>query len=462
MHFKLLSLPVAVVIAVSRLCHGALYQQLSDLPDIEFDCIIAGGGTAGAVLANRLSEVSRYQVLLIEAGPLDRGVLNIEVPYFASRRMGSPYDWNYTTVPQPGLNGRTIPYPRGRVLGGSSSINLMFYTRGSASDYDRWAEVTGDPGWSWRRILPYFLKNERWVAPADGHNTVGQFDPTVHGRDGMTMVSLPSYNQTATDGRTIEATKQLGPEFKFNLDMNSGNPLGVELQAQALEQWLQNKTGPMTTPGINQVFWLRIPNDSPLWKVYPDPAPGRRSPHIELAMTNSAGFSGLVGRFVTLMMIIPYPLSRGSLTLTSSNPLTPPLINPNFSSSPFDARAMLVAIRSTQKFLSAPAWKGYVLEHAWPFTEEIITQEGEEGDDAILAILRNITWTGQHPVGTLAMSAKDAGYGVVDPDLRVKGVVGLRVVDASVMPYIPAAHTRAPVYAIAERASDLIKAAWGS
>ncbi|KAJ2920935.1 hypothetical protein H1R20_g16160, partial [Candolleomyces eurysporus] len=418
----------------------------------------------------------------------------------------------------------------------------MFYTRGSASDYDRWAEVTGDPGWSWRRILPYFFKNERWVAPADGHNTTGQFDPTVHSRDGMTMVSLPSYNQTATDGRTIEATKQLGQEFKFNLDMNSGNPLGVgsnrvqlkakkevilsagtigschillnsgignstelsalgikplvslpsvgknltdhplasvswrvssnetfdvlnnspELQAQALEQWLQNKTGPMTTPGINQVFWLRIPNDSPLWKVYPDPAPGRQSPHIELAMTNSAGFSGLVGHFVTVGMALPYPLSRGSLTLTSSNPLTPPLIDPNFSSSPFDVRAMLVAIRSTQKFLSAPAWKGYVLEHAWPFTEEIITQEGEDGDEAILAILRNVTSTSQHPVGTLAMSAKDAGYGVVDPDLRVKGVVGLRVVDASVMPYIPAAHTQAPVYAIAERAADLIKAAWDS
>ncbi|KAJ2920934.1 hypothetical protein H1R20_g16161, partial [Candolleomyces eurysporus] len=119
MHFKLPSLlPVAVVVAGSRLCYAALYQQLSDLPDIEFDFIVAGGGTAGAVLANRLSEVSRFQVLLIEAGPLDRGVLNIEVPYFALRLMGSPYDWNYTTVPQPGLNGRTLPYPRGRVLGG--------------------------------------------------------------------------------------------------------------------------------------------------------------------------------------------------------------------------------------------------------------------------------------------------------------------------------------------------------
>ena len=94
---------------------------------------------------------------------------------------------------------------------------------------------------------------------------------------------------------------------------------------------------------------------------------------------------------------------------------------------------MLLAVRSAQRFFSAPAWKDYVLTHAWPFTEDIITQEGEQGDEAVLAVLRNITSTAWHPIGTLAMSAKNAGYGVVDPDLKVKGVLGLRVVDASVM-----------------------------
>ncbi|KAJ6467574.1 GMC oxidoreductase-domain-containing protein [Mycena vitilis] len=175
---------------------AAVFENVADLNQlgIQFDFIIVGGGTAGNVVANRLSENPKHSVLVLEAGGSNVDVLNIIVPFYCARATpNTPQDWNYTTSPQSGLNGRSIAYPRGFVLGGSSSVNYMAYTRGSKEDFDRWAKVTGDNGWSWDSLIPYMRKNERFTPPSDHHNTTGQFNPAVHGFHGINTVSLEGF-----------------------------------------------------------------------------------------------------------------------------------------------------------------------------------------------------------------------------------------------------------------------------
>ncbi|KAG6907390.1 hypothetical protein DXG01_009081 [Tephrocybe rancida] len=527
------------------------------------------GGTAGNVIANRLTENHNINVLVIESGPSNQHVLNSTVPFFATSLGGTEYDWNFTTVAQDSLGGRVINFPRGHILGGSSSIT-----------------VTGDDGWSWDKLQPYIRKNEKWTAPADHHDTTGQFDPAVHGFQGINAVSLSGFSHPS-DPRVIQTTSELPDDFPFNLDMNSGDPLGLgwlqatikrgersssatsyleakfidrqnlhvllntrvtrlletrssgpsqpvirtvefadedtqkpritltatkevilsagtigtphillhsgigdakslkaigirpvvdlqdvgrnlsdqpalgnacistnaTLREEVLQQWEKHRTGPLVASSSTHLAFSRISSDSPIFNSVRDPASGKNTPHYELVISNGAGLRTMQGHFISIGTIVVSPIARGSVSLGSTDPFDQPLIDPTFLATEFDIFAMREAVKSAQKFFTAPVWKDYVLSPVGGL-------ENATSDQLLDDYIRRGVFSAAHPVGTAAMSAKNASFGVVDPDLRAKGISGLRIVDASVMPFVTCAHTQAPVYIIAERASDLIKEAW--
>ncbi|TFK73870.1 alcohol oxidase [Pluteus cervinus] len=598
---------LAFVLLLLRLVEYALGTPRPDSIKDSYDFIIIGGGTAGLTVANRLTENIRTSVLVIEAGDTDVGNLNLEVPFFCTRTVPfTSVDWNFTTVPQTNLNGRSLIYPRGFVLGGSSSVNFLAYTRGSEDDWDRFASVTDDPGWSWNQILPFFLKvrdcltvqillseltslnqSEKLTPPADGHDTTGEIIPSYHGFDGLVGDSLPGF-PSPLDPMVIATTTE-DPEFPFNIDINSGSPLGVgwamatvsggvrsssatsyfrpfsnrpnldlllnmrvtrvlpgnsdssTLQLQVVEiaqsrdgpriqikankeiilsagavktpqilllsgigpsedlnamgipvvldspsvgqnltdhpfvsqswsvtgnntfetaerdpviaaqqfaEWNSTRTGPLTAI-TNQVGWLRVAN---LTSQYPDPASGPDSPHFELLFANGLVLTAVppTGNFLTIAGADVSPTSHGTITLQSTDPFDAPLIDPNFLATDVDFFVMRQAMRSAQRFISNSAWSTYIIAPSFNGTT----------DDELDAFLRENIQSTFHPIGTAAMSAQDANYGVVNPDLTLRGATGLRIVDASVFPFIPAAHTQACVYALAERAADLVKATW--
>ncbi|EIN11653.1 aryl-alcohol oxidase-like protein [Punctularia strigosozonata HHB-11173 SS5] len=543
----------------------------------------------------RLSEDPRISVLVLEAGASNTGVLDSEVPLLAARLWGTQYDWNYTTVPQPGLNGRQIPYARGKLLGGSSSINLMVYTRGSDDDWNKYAELTQDEGWNWNNVQTYFLRNEGFMAPRPTKYDP-RYNPRVHSYSGRVSVSLPEFLWPQVT-HVQETLNYLPVEYPFKLDYNDGNPLGVGwvqatidngersssataylpkevllrrnlhivLRAQvtkiqsrssdnpprfdavefasndidtrhisiaskevilaagtfntpqllllsgvgdpvtlsnlnitpvidlpdvgqhvsdqplvalpwtvntnltfakfldnqtnfdaALAEWNASRTGPFAFSGSTQVAWLRVADRDPIFANAPDPSSGPHSAHYEFLF--SSGFTANPpgpGNFFTINTALISPTSRGTITINSSDPFHPPVIDPGLLASEFDAQIMLRAIKSARRFVEAtPAWDGYIISEFGAF-------KNASNDVEIIAYARANARTIWHAVGSCRMTARDAVSGCVDPDLKVKGAQGLRIIDGSVLPFIPSAHTQVPIYIIAERGSDLIKNEWG-
>ncbi|KAF8991611.1 hypothetical protein BDQ17DRAFT_1370513 [Cyathus striatus] len=520
-------------LALIRSSSAAIISDPSLVNGKGYDYIVVGAGTAGSVVASRLTEDKSVQVLLIEAGisNTEGDISAIQVPFLVTETAQSRYDWNYTTTPQNSLGNRTLTYPRGFVLGGSSSINYMAYTRGPSDEYSRLAKLTGDKGWDWPTSFKYGLKNERHVPSADNHNTTGQFDPKVHGTSGPLLTSLPG-NPTDIDQRVLNTTSQFASEFPFNLDMNGGSSLGISwlhstvgggersssatayLNASVIARpnlsiliqtrvtrllpvsqniaktptltkvelaTSRNSTrftasarkevvlsaGSIGTPQIlmlsgvgdkEELSKLKIPTvlDLPDVGKHLQDHPYLTLPTFDTVVFNQTAFAetlqsyemthtGLFADNAIANQIGFLRLPNNSEILKkfgepSAGPTSP---HYEFAFSP-DMSIMVEAIKSAKRFVSGSAWDNYLLT---PF--------GDSPD--IEAYIRASSISIRHPVATARISSLKDKTGVVGPDLLVKGINGVRVVDASVLPFAPPSHPQAEIYILAERASDLIK-----
>ncbi|KAH9475864.1 Pyranose dehydrogenase 1 [Psilocybe cubensis] len=225
----ILLVSVVFYLGIIQLALGVIITDPSQIAGTSpFDYIIVGGGTAGFVVANRLTENSTIRVLVLEAGIGDEGVLEMPIPFMGPiLTPETQFGWNYTVAPQIGLDNRVFSYPRGRVLGGCSAVNYLIHQFGTDEDWNRIANLTSDPNWSWTNMKQYVQKYENLVPPLDGHNTTGQFIPSLHGFSGMVAASLPALNVTI-DSRVM-ATLGQQSEFKYNEDTVGGDqsPLGI-------------------------------------------------------------------------------------------------------------------------------------------------------------------------------------------------------------------------------------------
>jgi len=526
-----------------------------------YDYIVTGAGSAGCAVAARLSESGRHRVLLLEAGGEDRYPW-IHVPMGYGRLFSNPrVNWMYESEPEPELEGRSMYQPRGKVLGGTSSINGMVYMRGNPADYDEWRQ-RGCTGWDWDSVLPYFRKAEDQERGEDPFHGVGgplrvsdqpaRFELAEHWIAAAIEAGLPANNdfnngqqegagpfQSTTNRRrrwstaaaylrpargrknltvatnslatrvVIDNDRATGVEFIRNgaketaqargevivcggvynspqlLQLSGLGPgellhglgipvvrdmpaVGADLQdhfyvrlafrctkpitlndvannplrkVTAGLQYMLFRTGPLATNGICAGGFARsdqrlerpdIQLNFSLWSfaertrkgVYPHPFPG-----------------------FTVSAVHLRPDARGEVRLKSADPFAPPAIRFNFLKTNYDLRALTAGMRLARKIVNQPALSDYV-------ADELIPGKDVNNDAEFEAAIRKNGISNLHPVGTCRMGADEAA--VLDPRLRVRGVGHLRVVDASVMPSVPAGNTNAPSIMIGEKASDMI------
>jgi choline dehydrogenase len=523
-----------------------------------FDYIIIGAGSAGCVLANRLSENPDVRVLLLEAGPRDWHPF-IHMPAGLAKLVGKKgVNWDYDTAPEKHLDNRTLWWPRGKVLGGSSSINAMCYVRGNPRDYDDWATL-GAAGWDWDTVLPYFKRSEgnrrgadalhgadgplavsdlRHVNPlSEAFVAAGEQAGFARNRDfnGPVQAGVGLYQVTQKDGarcssavaylHPVQARKNLvvrtdamvsritfdrqrangvtcvvrGQAFHFECTrevllsggaINSpqllmvsgvgpaaalqrlGIPVvhdapnvGENLQDHLDICTLRHSTQPITYDRVGDLkiaydYFLRGHSGVGTSNIAEGGGFIRSAlaqddrPDIQLhfvpAMLDDHGRHRLRGDGYTMHACFLRPRSRGRVTLTSARVGDKPRIEANYLSDAdgFDMRMMVECAKVAREIFAQKAFDPYRGAPIFPARDDLTDRELE-------AFVRAKAETVYHPIGTCRMGSDDAS--VVDPQLRVRGVEGLRVIDASVMPALIGGNTNAPTIMIAERASDLIR-----
>jgi choline dehydrogenase len=535
----------------------------------QFDYIIIGAGTAGCVLANRLTRDKNASVLLIEAGGKD-DYLWIHIPVGYLHCINNPRtDWLYRTEADPGLGGRSLIYPRGKVLGGSSSINGMIYMRGQSGDYDRWADACGDDSWRWDAVLPLFRQSEDYHGGAsDFHGAGGEWRVEKQRlswkildafRDAAEQTGIPKVNDFNRGDNLgcayFEVNQKRGIRWntaKAFLKPASGRPnltimTGCHVEKLLVEQgeqgpvcrgvvftgggtqWRADATretiltaGAVGSPqllqlsGIGPAALLREHGITPVVD-----APGvgdNLQDHLQLRMVFkvegvktlnilSSNWYGKmkIGMEYALFQSGPMsmapsqlgafacsdaaqatpnlqyhvqplslekfgdplhafpaftasvcnlkPTSRGHIRISSADSYAPPKISPMYLSTPEDRKVAADALRLTRRIAAAPALAPYRPEEFKPGLQYNTDEELAQAAGAIGTTIF-------HPVGTCRMGRAEDRNSVVDSQLRVIGVAGLRVVDASVMPFITSGNTNSPTIMIAEKAAQMIHSAW--
>ena len=525
----------------------------------EFDYIVVGAGSAGAALAARLGEDSGSTICVIEAGGEDNHAF-IHIPSFVAAAIGrKATNWNFATVPQAGMAGRSIPVPRGRVFGGSGAINGMVYFRGHPTDYDEWSDA-GCRGWSYAEVLPYFTRTERNedypesvfhggsgpvnVKLVENPNALNyafmdalgslQFpycpdfngpDPEGYGRrqglirDGRRETTAKNMLRPAmargnihvqtharvakvivedgratgillTDGRQVRARREvvlsagtvqtpqilllsgIGPAAHLRehgievvhdlpgvgenyhdhvaspMHMETGDPTSYGLSWKALPrdifhlfQYALTRKGPLAGNVFESVAFLRTDPSLEKADVQFVFQPARRLTNPKIPFPIGHGYA--------ISPVALYPKSRGTLRLASPDPEAAPLIDPHLLEHPDDILPLIRALKIARRAFAADAFARY---------EGVEVAPGPEvtSDEALGKYIRETGYTVHHPVGTCRMGDPQDAATVVDPELRVKNIAGLRVADASVMPSVIGGNTNAPCVMIGERAADFI------
>ncbi|MCB8971497.1 MAG: GMC family oxidoreductase N-terminal domain-containing protein [Solirubrobacterales bacterium] len=519
----------------------------------DYDYVIVGAGSAGCVLANRLS-ADGAEVLLVEAGGSDRSP-KVKIPAAFAQLFRTNVDWDYSYGPEPGCDGRELFVPRGKMLGGSSSMNAMLYVRGHRDDYDGWRDDHGCEGWGWDDVLPYFIRSE--------HHETGP--SATHGFGGPLNVAPPRSPRKLTD-LIVGATRARG--FDFQVDYNGGDPDGVSLvettqrngrrwssvdaflkpikgrpnlevasgvsalgleldgdrvsgvrlagkapfatararrevilaagaigspqllmlsgigdrdklaavgidaavelpgvgsnlqdhpfcvgiwesaigksladaeKPQAAAEWLLRRTGPLASTVAEAFLFTRSDGGD---------GPPDLQFHLAPAFFSDHGFEEFDGHAYTVGPVLVEPKARGEITLTSSDPAAKPRMIGNHLNDDGDIAAMVAGMKLAREIAATEPLASATAREIYPGPGV------GSSDEEIAADVRRRTEMLYHPVGTCAMGA--GADAVVDAELRVRGVDGLRVADASVMPVITRGNTNAPTYMIAEKAADMI------
>ena len=497
-----------------------------------FDYIIVGAGSAGCVLANRLSADSSVRVLLLEAGGPANNDPAVTTPGRWLSLIGSKFDWGYATEPEPGMQNRRIVFPRGKVHGGSSAVNAMTFIRGHQFCFDKW-ERLGNPGWGYDALLPLFKKSERhemgeteWRG-ADGELTVSLCtDPHAghraflqaaaqHGykADARFDFNMPApvniagyYQKNILDGkRHSAAVAFLAPVLsRPNLEVRSlcqatrllveaGRVVGIEYlrdgkpeQARATREVIVS-SGVVDSPKLlmlsgigpaDQLKTLGIP------VVADVPGVGRNfQDHLKLSVrwngkTELPGSTVTAGmftrssqmdwgnppdlqfyvgrgteapdRFVTITVSLVQAKSAGEIRLRSADPLAAPVIRANYLQEQADVEALVRGVKLARWFGEADAYQPLI-------ADEVLPGPAMKSDADLAAFVRRDADTIYHGAGTCKMGPASDATAVVDPTLRVRGVQGLRVADASIMPEVVNAPTNAAAVMIGEKAAILIK-----